>query len=324
MLMAMMNNNSLVQQSEALAAERGVQPLRLTVIGKSKITLYAAPKPEERDDRVFPHMWVHRLQIRRTKGGLFVTKDTWGTLPGVSSVEITLHEWPAVSDCIGRRPPISFETKQGLFYNQDQTFHDWTDEVWFEDKVKRKFELWKSIRDAEHHDMILLKRDPKWVVNPAETRIIGFVYTSGADDGKARIARIFLDLNIIVAVYHFATGDFKEQVVEEYARPYKPECQGGKKEELRQEWGFWLSIVGMDVKEIVGRTRMHGPPLMQEEFRSALQNQVEYFRRSRVENRHAGAPESEIAVYLVPAVLEGFLGGPFAFEPGKILPADRF
>jgi hypothetical protein len=40
--------SSLVQQSEALAAGRGVQPLSLTVTGR-KITLYAAPKPEERD-----------------------------------------------------------------------------------------------------------------------------------------------------------------------------------------------------------------------------------------------------------------------------------
>jgi hypothetical protein len=64
---------------------------------------------------------------------------------------------------------------------------------------------------------------------------------------------------------------------------------------------------------------MHGPPLRQEEFRSSLQNLVEHFRRSRVENRQADDPETEVAVYIWPAVLEIFLGGTFAFEPGKIV-----
>ena len=104
---------TLVEQSETLAVGRGVQPLRLTVTGK-KITLYAAPRPEERDDRVFPHMWVHRLRIRLSKRGLFVLKETWDALPEVSATETIVHEWPAVSHWIGLKPPVSFEKKQSL------------------------------------------------------------------------------------------------------------------------------------------------------------------------------------------------------------------
>jgi hypothetical protein len=208
-----------------------------------------------------------------------------------------------------------------LFENQQ--LHDWKAEVWSEDVVKRHFEMWKSIRDAEHHDMILMKREPKWVVNPKIARRMGYVFAFQTDHGKARVAQILLELDIVTAVYNYATDDFKEQVVEEYAHPYELESQDTRKEKLRQSnLGFNMALVGVDVQGVSGTTYMHGPPLRQEEFRSSLQNLVEYFRRSRIENRQAVDLETEVAVYILPAVLETFLGGTFAFEPRKIISAN--
>ncbi len=311
--MVTMNKNSLVQQVETLAGDRGVQPLRLTIAGRSKITLYAAPKPEERDDRVFPHMWVHRLRIRRNRDSLSITADRWDALPEASPTEQIVHEWRAVGNWIGLSPPVTFELKQSLLSGGNQNFHDWTEEIWPEDKVKWEYQQWKSIRDAELYDT-------NRIVNPRYTRIIGFVYASCADKEKARIARILLDLNIAASLYHFATDDFREQVVEDYARPYKPEFQDQRKEKLRQsKFGFEMAMVGLDVKEIVGSTHMHGPPLAQEEFRSSLQTQIETFRRSRIENRRIDDPEAEVTLYIVPSALEALLGAKFSFEPGKLL-----
>jgi hypothetical protein len=301
--MLVMNKKPLVQQVERLAAKRGLQPLRLTVTGDKKITLYAAPKPEERDDRVFPHMWVHRLRVRRGKGHLFVTKDSWEGLVETSPFETTLYEWPAVNDWLGVKPPVSFKTKQALFREWGEKSYYWSD-VSSESDVKWRFQTWKSIRDAEHHDMILLKREPKWVVNPKLMRYIGFAYSSRSSERKARIARIFLLLDMATVIYHFATGDFREQVVEEYARPYGLERRGERKAKLRSELGFRITIEGLDVDERIAGKGLHGPPLAQDEFRSSLQEQLEQFQRSRVGNLGAAGPEPEIAVYILPSVIE--------------------
>jgi hypothetical protein len=317
-----MNKMSLVEQAERLAVKRGLKPLRLTLTGNKRITLYAAAKPEERDDRVFPHMWVHSLRVRRGRGHLFVKKDSWEALPETPSIETTVHEWPAVYDWVGVKPPISFKRKQALFREWGEESHNWMTEVWSESDVKRRFQMWKSIRDAEHHDMILLKREPKWVVNPKIMRYIGFAYSFRSSERKARIVEIILLLDMATAIYHVATGDFKEQVVEEYARPYELDRREESKAKLRSELGFRIVIDGLDVDERTTGKRMHGPPLAQEEFRSSLQEQLEHFRRTRSEVRGAGETEPEIAVYILPSVIETCLGGTFTFEPGRILPEN--
>jgi hypothetical protein len=319
---------TLVEESEALAAERGVQPLRLTLTGKRKNTLYAAPRLEERDDRVFPHMWVHRLRIRRSKPGLFVLKETWDTLPEASATETIVHEWPAVNDWIGLNPPLSFERKQSLLAEasaRDQKeyeierLHALKAEVWPDEEVRYYFDSWKSIRDAEHHDMIFMKREPKWVVNPATGRCIGYVFAFQADAGRARVAAINIELDMATAVFNYAAGELQERVVEEYASAYELDEQAERREELRRSnLGFYMWYRGWDDEGVRRGTYLRGPPLRQEEFRLSLQNLAESFRTSRVENRQPDAPETEVAVYIYPAVLEILLGGAFGYEPGKI------
>jgi hypothetical protein len=318
--MVVMKKNPLVQQSETLAAGRGVEPLRLTITGTSRITLYAAAKPEERDDRLFPHMWVHRLRIRRSKSELSVTKDTWEALTDAFPIERTVYEWPPVDHWIGLKPPVSFERKQGLLSNCNYVLHYWTDPVLSEEQFNSEFESWKSMRYAEHHDLTVFKRNPTWVANPRSGRPMGFVYAPRADPDKARLAYIWLEVNNVVALYHFATDEFKEQVVEEYARPYQPEEQEGRKEKLRRsKFGFNVSFVGVDVKEVFEPAYMHGPPLKREEFRLTLWKQLECFRKSRVENPGAHDSETKIAVYIHSDVLETCLGGTFTLEPGDIV-----
>jgi hypothetical protein len=315
-----MKKMSLVEEAARLAVRRGVKPLRLTLTGDKKITLYAAPNPEERDDRVFPHMWVHRLCVRRGRGHLFVTKDSWEALPGTSSIERTVHEWPELDDWLGVKPPISFERKQALFHEWSRGTRNWMTEAASEREVKEKFRIWKSIRDAEHRDMLLFEHEPKRVVNPKVVKYIGFAYSSRTSERKARLAAIVLYIDMASAIHRAATGDLKEQVVEEYARPYELEPQEKRKAKLRSELGFRIVMDGLDGDERIMGPRLHGPPLLLEEFRSSLQELLNHFRRSRVEDRAPGETAPESAVYILPSVIETCLGGTFTFEPEKIHP----
>lgn len=74
-----MKKMSLVEEAVRLAVRRGVKPLRLALTGDKKITLYAAPKPEERDDRVFPHMWFIGY-VSGGAGAIFSLQKTAGRL----------------------------------------------------------------------------------------------------------------------------------------------------------------------------------------------------------------------------------------------------
>jgi hypothetical protein len=310
----MTDRDSLIREVEALSADRGVQPLRLTITGKS-IRLYAAPKAEERDDRVFPHMWVHHLRIRRDKGALRITKDTWDALPEAPD-ETIIQNWPAVRDWINLRPPVSFEVKQAMFaHSISYALHYWTDQAWSREKFKWEFDSWKSMRDAEHHDMILQKRNPTWVVNLPRSRPMGVVFcVSDADPGKARVVRIWLEVCSEIALYRLAPPQFKEQVAEEYARPYDADEQENRKEELRNSGlGFNVCLQGIDVRESFEPTYFHGPPLDQEEFRSTLQNYVESFRRSRRQQLTGDDSQARVAVHIHGDILETCLGGTFTF-----------
>lgn len=143
-----------------------------------------------------------------------------------------------------------------------------------------------------------------------------------SSERKARIAEIVLLLDMATAIYYAATGDLKEQVVEEYARPYELELREESKAKLRSKLGFRITVDGLDTNERIVGKRMHGPPLVQHEFRSSLQEQLEHFRRTQIEGRGAGETEPEIAVYILPSVMEPYLGGTFTFEPGRILPEN--
>jgi hypothetical protein len=114
--------DTLLANAVAVAEKRGLKPLRLTVSGKSTLRLYCAPKPEERDDSLFPYVWVHALTLYRTKSGLGVTEDKWKTLPPQMPNETTVHEWPEAAKWIGKSMPKgvkSYEHKQEMMATAD-------------------------------------------------------------------------------------------------------------------------------------------------------------------------------------------------------------
>ena len=94
------SGNRLLEETESLAAERGLTPLRLVLSGRAKPVLYAVPRDSERDDRLEPHAWVHRLTLQRGKRALKVKSDRWASLPALAAGESTLKEWPGAADWV--------------------------------------------------------------------------------------------------------------------------------------------------------------------------------------------------------------------------------
>ena len=94
------SGNRLLEETESLAAALGLTPLRLVLSGRAKPVLYAAPRESERDDRLEPHAWVHRLTLERGKRVFTVKSDRWASLPTVAAGETTLKEWPGAADWV--------------------------------------------------------------------------------------------------------------------------------------------------------------------------------------------------------------------------------
>ena len=92
------SGNRLLEETESLAHALGLTPLRLVLSGRAKPVLYAAPRDSERDDRLEPHAWVHRLTLERGKRALTVKSDRWVTLPALAAGETTLKEWAGAAD----------------------------------------------------------------------------------------------------------------------------------------------------------------------------------------------------------------------------------
>ena len=86
------------EDAERFARERTVEPLRLISTGNAKFALYAAPAPEDRDDRLEPHAWVHKISLDCGKSGFIERSRSWQPLPPQAASEATIHEWPAATD----------------------------------------------------------------------------------------------------------------------------------------------------------------------------------------------------------------------------------
>jgi len=87
------DGSSKAVEAEAFVRDLGYEPLRLVLSGKAKFAIYAAPNEEERDDRLEPHAWVHRITLERKKTKLVEVSRRWELLPEKAAAETVLHEW---------------------------------------------------------------------------------------------------------------------------------------------------------------------------------------------------------------------------------------
>ncbi|WP_082981286.1 hypothetical protein [Morganella psychrotolerans] len=85
---------NMLPQIEDFACENKTAPLRLIVNTNGKLSLYVAPRDDERDDRLEPHIWVQRINFNLTKTGIKEASRSWVTLIASNVAETTIYEWP--------------------------------------------------------------------------------------------------------------------------------------------------------------------------------------------------------------------------------------
>jgi len=111
------NGEKQIRDVEQFINAMGYEPLRLVLSGKAKLVIYAAPKQEERDDRIAPYCWTHKITLEIGKTGIREKSSSWAVLPKTTASETTIHEWPTADAWREVSNSIfpSFEQKQRIF-----------------------------------------------------------------------------------------------------------------------------------------------------------------------------------------------------------------
>lgn len=105
-----------VARVEAFIHSLGYVPLRLVLSGKANFIIYAAPSASERDDRVEPHSWAHKITLGQGKTKLLEKSRRWVIMPKVAASETTIHEWQTASEwCVKPSAFGTYENKQRVF-----------------------------------------------------------------------------------------------------------------------------------------------------------------------------------------------------------------
>lgn len=167
-----------VEEVEAFIVGLGYRPLRMVLSGGAKVVVYAEPTAEERDDRLTPHAWVHRITVERGKAQYAEKTRRWALLPASEASETTLHQWPEASEWAGRSSVFqSYTNKQAQLgkvaglKDAIQAFgHDMTQAVFDE-----HFSLWSKTRDE-------MLKGAKSVENPCLIIPVGATLSAGSTE----------------------------------------------------------------------------------------------------------------------------------------------
>ena len=112
MFMLAGEGNRRVSEVEDFVLELGLIPLRLVLSGGAKLVVYAAANPQEFDDRLERHAWVHRITVERGKTKFTEKSRRWTLLPKHAASETTLHQWDGAEQWADRSSVFpSFERK---------------------------------------------------------------------------------------------------------------------------------------------------------------------------------------------------------------------
>lgn len=156
----------------AFVSTLGYLPLRLVLSGGAKLVVYAQPKPNEMDDRLEPHPWVHRITVERGKARYSEKNRRWALLPKAAASETTIHQWPEAEQWLGKTSIFqSFDQKQALFSEVSGVIarlRPYCAQMNAED-FSNEFSLWSSFRRK-------LLAGAKYVKNPDLAVPFGLVY----------------------------------------------------------------------------------------------------------------------------------------------------
>ena len=157
---------------EAFVHTLGYQPIRLVLSGGAKLVVYVAPRQEERDDRLTPHVWVHRISLERGKTKMVEKSRRWTMLPKAAASETTLHQWEGADEWVCEESVFqTFERKQQIFAIAEkgkELLADFSGPMNAEIFSKHSFD-WKLLRDH-------MLDGAKYVRNPTMALPFGLVY----------------------------------------------------------------------------------------------------------------------------------------------------
>lgn len=221
------------------ACENQAQPLRLIVNASGKLSLYIAPRPDERDDRLEPHIWVQRVNFNLTKTGIKEVSRAWVTLIASNVAETTLYEWPEVEEWKNLTAAFgSYEEKQEAFqFVEEGAVEMHRLNPANQRRLAEMAHLWKEA----YVEMNYNRATGGEVQRPALMFPIGIRI---AKDGYAGVKWEFVYLGSLSKAAHciyqrLENESTKDKLAEMYASPYRyPE---GRKQELGTQLAdIWL------------------------------------------------------------------------------------
>ena len=204
----------------AFVHQLGYEPLRLVLSGGAKLIIYAAPRDEERDNRLEPHAWVHRITVERGKTGYTEKSRRWTALPKSAASETTLHQWEEVNQWSALASVFpSYERKQEVlgrtleFVDRLHPFAQPMDTA----THAAQLEDWEELREE-------LLRDAKYVLNPFLAVPFGVVYYPRTNELQYLCASSYRPHRML---YKLAPNDnAREHVRQSFIRPYAKKDKG--------------------------------------------------------------------------------------------------
>jgi len=196
------------EEIERLCQDMNVAPLRLSVDGKSRHFLYVTPYPEDRDDRISPHIWARRLTVSDKGRRMTVGNPKWALLHEHDAGETTLEQWgEAIAPWLAHekgKPPYfpKFEDKARAFALSDTAIERLS---YFTDPAN--FEL---LLDQWRHTRRELNRTGSFVKELDLSIPIGML---GNTDGRtAHVLCVSADPAVLL--WHLAPDDASRQRVQ--------------------------------------------------------------------------------------------------------------
>lgn len=94
-------NDGKADEVRALVESHGRELLRAVTDKRGRVVAYAAPRHDERDDRIEPHAWTHRIVTDLQCGRLIEKSRSWAILPPSTASEVTIAEAPSAAEWTG-------------------------------------------------------------------------------------------------------------------------------------------------------------------------------------------------------------------------------
>lgn len=209
-----------ISDVESFVHGLGYEPLRLVLSGGAKLVVYAAPSSEERDDRIEPHAWVHRITVEKGKTKYLEKGRRWALLPKAAASETTIHEWDGAGAWFIEGSAFhSYERKQeifavaGKFKEMLAPFSVGMDAATYNSHITD----WEFLRD----DML---RNSKYVVTPNMAVPIGVVYYPRTKEIR------YLCIGTThphALLYHLAPDDAaRDRIRDLFIKPYGSKAKG--------------------------------------------------------------------------------------------------